>query len=79
MNMNWDQLEGTWRLIRGTARLKWDELTDDDLNHIAGRRENLIGTLQQRYRIPREEAERQAEDWRRYVEREHERGRVANR
>jgi uncharacterized protein YjbJ (UPF0337 family) len=42
---------------------KWGKLTDDDLNQIAGRREQFIGKLQERYGILREEAQRQADDW----------------
>ena len=61
--MNWDQIEGTWRQVRGKAREQWGKLTDDDLDVVAGRREALIGKVQERYGIAREEAERQVHDW----------------
>jgi len=47
--MNWDQLQGKWKQYRGQVREKWGKLTDDDLHIIAGRREQLIGRLQERY------------------------------
>jgi uncharacterized protein YjbJ (UPF0337 family) len=61
--MNWDQIEGTWRQVRGKAREQWGKLTDDDLDVIAGRRDALIGKIQERYGIAREEAERQVRHW----------------
>ena len=61
--MNWDQIEGTWRQVRGKAREQWGKLTDDDLDVIAGRRDALIGKIQERYGIARDEAERQVHDW----------------
>jgi len=61
--MNWDQLEGKWKQIKGNAREKWAQLTDDDLEQIGGRRERLIGKLQERYGFAKERAEQQVEDW----------------
>ena len=49
--MNWEQLEGKWKQYKGEVREKWGKLTDDDLHIIAGRREQLIGRLQERYGI----------------------------
>jgi uncharacterized protein YjbJ (UPF0337 family) len=61
--MNWDQIEGTWRQVRGKAREQWGKLTDDDLDVVAGRRDALIGKIQERYGIARDEAERQVRHW----------------
>ena len=61
--MNWDQVEGNWKQVKGKARKEWGKLTDNDLNLIAGRREELIGKLQERYGIAREEAEEQCDRW----------------
>jgi uncharacterized protein YjbJ (UPF0337 family) len=47
--MNWDRIEGNWTELRGKVRERWGKLTDDDLDVIAGRREQLVGVLQQRY------------------------------
>jgi uncharacterized protein YjbJ (UPF0337 family) len=62
--MNWDQMEGQWKQLKGSARQKWGELTDDDLDQIKGKQEKLVGRLQERYGIAREEAQKQAEEWR---------------
>jgi len=62
--MNWEQqFEGKWMLVKGSVREKWGKLTDDDLDQIAGRREQLIGRIQQRYGIAKEVAEKQADEW----------------
>jgi len=61
--MNWEQMEGKWKQIRGSVRQKWGKLTDDDLNYIAGSRDKFVGRLQERYGIAKEEAQRQADEW----------------
>jgi len=61
--MNWDQVEGKWKQFKGSAREKWGKLTDDDLDQIAGKKDQLIGLLQERYGIAREEAEKQSDEW----------------
>src|SRR5262249_42018955 len=62
-NMNWDQIEGKWMQMKGSVKEQWSKLTDDDLEFIAGRRDQLIGKLQERYGIAREEAQNRADDW----------------
>lgn len=59
--MNRDTLEGNWRQIRGEIKRRWGRLTDDDLVEIAGRREVLLGKLQELYGLARETAERELE------------------
>lgn len=54
--MNSDILEGKWKEIRGKIREWWGELTDDDLDVIAGNRDRLVGRLQQRYGYTKEQA-----------------------
>lgn len=61
--MNWDQIEGKWKQLKGTAKQKWGKLTDDDLDFIGGKRDQLVGRIQERYGISKEEAQRQIEDW----------------
>lgn len=53
--MNWDQIEGKWKEIKGQARQKWGKLTDDDLDVINGKREVLEGRLQKAYGKTKEE------------------------
>ena len=61
--MNWDQVKGQWKQMRGTLRKEWGKLTDDDLDVIAGNRERFVGLVQERYGIAREEAERRTSAW----------------
>ena len=62
--MNWDQIEGNWKQLKGSAREQWGKLTDDDLDIIEGKRENLIGKIQEKYGVAREAAEKQIEEYR---------------
>ena len=59
----WDQISGSWKIARGEARKQWGKLTDDDLEQIAGQRDILVGKVQQRYGIAKEEANRQIDQW----------------
>ncbi len=61
--MNWDQMAGKWKQLKGSAKSRWGKLTDDDLDVIAGQRDQLIGRVQERYGIAKEEAQRQVDDW----------------
>lgn len=61
--MNWDQIEGKWKQLKGSAREKWGDLTNDDLEFVAGHRDRLVGRLQERYGYLREDAQRRADDW----------------
>ncbi|HST09634.1 MAG TPA: CsbD family protein [Terriglobales bacterium] len=61
--MNWDQVKGEWTQMKGSVRKQWGKLTDDDLDVIAGERERLVGKIQERYGIAKEEAEKQIANW----------------
>ena len=61
--MNWETLEGKWHQVQGSLRAKWGKLTDDDVNLIGGKRDTLIGRLEERYGIARDKAERQVDEW----------------
>lgn len=61
--MNWDQVEGKWKQISGQVKEKWGKLSDNDLESIRGKRDQLIGKIQERYGIARQEAERQVGDF----------------
>jgi uncharacterized protein YjbJ (UPF0337 family) len=61
--MNWDQVEGKWKQYSGKAKEKWGKLTDDDLEVIRGRRDQLIGKIQERYGIIKQEAEKQVDEF----------------
>src|SRR5271155_5014295 len=61
--MNWDQVEGKWKQFSGKTKEKWGRLTDDDLEVIRGRRDQLIGKIQERYGIMKQEAEKQVDEF----------------
>ena len=61
--MNWDRIEGNWKQVTGKAKVQWGKLTDDDLDVVAGRREQLSGKIQERYGVARDEAEKQLAAW----------------
>jgi uncharacterized protein YjbJ (UPF0337 family) len=61
--MNWDRIQGNWKQVVGKAKAQWGKLTDDDLDVVAGRREQLAGKIQERYGIAKDDAERQIADW----------------
>jgi uncharacterized protein YjbJ (UPF0337 family) len=61
--MNWDQIEGKWKQAAGKAKEKWGKLTDDDLQVIRGKRDQLVGRIQERYGIAKDEAERQVDEF----------------
>jgi uncharacterized protein YjbJ (UPF0337 family) len=61
--MNWDRIEGNWKMFKGQVQQQWGKLTNDDLDVIAGNREELIGRIQNTYGIARDEAEKQVIAW----------------
>jgi uncharacterized protein YjbJ (UPF0337 family) len=63
--MNLDRVKGNWNQLAGRAKEKWGRLTDDDWKVIEGRRDQLIGKIQERYGIARDAAERQVADFER--------------
>ena len=61
--MTWERIKGDWTRARGRIRMQWGNLTDDQLDVIEGRRDLLLGKLQEAYGISEDEAERQIRQW----------------
>lgn len=61
--MNWDTVEGKWKQFTGRAKENWGKLTDDDLDQAAGKRDQLVGKIQEKYGIAKDEAEKQVDEW----------------
>ena len=61
--INWDQIEGNWKQLKGRVQVQWGKLTDDDFDVIAGKREQFRGKIQERYGIAQEEAEKMVDKW----------------
>jgi uncharacterized protein YjbJ (UPF0337 family) len=57
--MNWDQIQGKWQQAKGAVKERWGKLTDDDLDMIAGKRDQLVGRLREAYGMQKEEVEKQ--------------------
>jgi uncharacterized protein YjbJ (UPF0337 family) len=62
--MNSDKAAGQWKQIKGRIKEQWGRLTDDEIAQLEGNSEQLVGRLQEKYGLAREEAERQAKDFR---------------
>jgi uncharacterized protein YjbJ (UPF0337 family) len=62
--MNNDRVAGNWKQIKGKVKEQWGKLTDDEIDQMEGRSEQLAGKLQEKYGLARDEAERQAKDFR---------------
>ncbi|MDR6296183.1 CsbD family protein [Pantoea dispersa] len=58
-----DEASGNWKQFKGKFKEKWGKLTDDDLTVIEGKRDQLVGKIQERYGYAKDEAERELKDW----------------
>ena len=61
--MNWNEVEGKWNQMKGAVRTKFGKLTDNDVQIIAGKKDEFLGKLQERYGITREQAEKDLNTW----------------
>ncbi|MDD5322475.1 MAG: CsbD family protein [Methylococcales bacterium] len=61
--MSWNKVEGNWNQFKGKVKEKWGELTDDELDQIAGKRDILIGKIQEKYGIAEDEAEKRIKEF----------------
>jgi uncharacterized protein YjbJ (UPF0337 family) len=61
--MDEDVLKGKWKEIKGGVKEKWGKLTDDDLTVVEGKKEKLLGLLQQKYGYAKDKAEQEYKDF----------------
>ena len=61
--MNWDTVKGDWNQAKSEIKSKWAKLTDDDLKLLEAKKDALVGKLQERYGIVRDDAEKQVDEW----------------
>lgn len=61
--MNKDEIGGNWKQFKGKAKEKWGKLTDDDMTVIEGKRDQLVGRIQERYGYAKDRAEKEVTDW----------------
>ena len=55
--MNWDVVEGNWKQFKGHVKEQWGKLTDDHIDSIAGKRDQLLGKVQETYGVTKDQAE----------------------
>lgn len=61
--MDWNQVEGAWKEFKGMAKEQWGNLTDDELDRIAGKRDRLVGEVQRKHGLSLAEAEEAVSGW----------------
>lgn len=61
--MNKQTIEGNWMQLKGKVRETWGNLTDDDIDVIAGKRDQLVGKLKERYGKSEEDIEREVKNF----------------
>ena len=61
--MNKDEIGGNWKQFKGKAKEKWGKRTDDDMTVIEGKRDQLVGRIQERYGYAKDQAEKEVTDW----------------
>lgn len=61
--MNKDEVSGNWKQFKGKMKEKWGKLTDDDMTVIEGKRDQLVGKIQERYGYAKDQAESEVKDW----------------
>lgn len=61
--MNEDRIKGHWKQMAGTLKAQWGKLTSDDLDVADGNAEYLVGKVQERYGIARDQAQRQVDEF----------------
>ena len=61
--MNPDELKEKWNQIKSKLREKWAKLTDDDWTQLQGDKEKLVGKIQERYGVAKEQAEKELRDF----------------
>ena len=66
--MNWDRLEGQWKQQRGRAVHHWGKVMNDELSAILGKYEELVGKLQEKYGIAKDEATHHVDEYKIIVE-----------
>jgi uncharacterized protein YjbJ (UPF0337 family) len=61
--MNPDEFKGVWTQLKGQAKERWGKLTDDDLRQVDGKKDKLIGFLQEKYGWTKDRAEKAIDEW----------------
>ncbi|MDY7536818.1 CsbD family protein [Undibacterium sp. RTI2.1] len=65
--MNWDVIEGNWLQYKGQVKAQWGKLTNDHIDVIAGKRDQLLGQIQEAYGIDKDEADKQVKAFQKFL------------
>jgi uncharacterized protein YjbJ (UPF0337 family) len=57
-SMNTLEIKGDWNITKGKLKQKWAKLTDDDLQYVEGKHDELFGRIQKRTGETREVIEK---------------------
>ena len=60
--MNTLEIKGDWNIAKGKLKQKWAKLTDDDLQYVEGKQEELLGRIQKTTGESREAIEKAIKD-----------------
>ncbi|MBP7687318.1 MAG: CsbD family protein [Thermoflexales bacterium] len=63
MDATKDILQGKWHELKGQARQTFAKLTDDDVERMSGKMEELSGVLQQKYGYNKAKADTEINNW----------------
>ena len=63
MDVNQDIVQGKWQELKGQVKQQWGKLTDDDVQRLSGKTEELVGVLQQKYGYGKVQAEMEINRW----------------
>ncbi|UZR29805.1 CsbD family protein [Methylococcus mesophilus] len=66
--MSWNRIEGNWKQFKGKVKETWGELTDDELEQIAGKRDILLGKIQEKYGLAQDEADKRIKDFEKAID-----------
>lgn len=60
-----DKFEGQWNRMKGSVREHWGRFTDDDVQEVQGKRERMLGKIQQKYGESKEWADEKLREFER--------------
>lgn len=65
--MDTNVLKGSWDVVKGRIKEQWGKITEDDLREIDGKKDQLIGKLEQKYGHTKEQAEEMVKEFEKLV------------
>jgi uncharacterized protein YjbJ (UPF0337 family) len=61
--MNNDSSHDHWMQLKSKIKEQWNRLTDDDLDVVGGKRDHLVGKIQERHGLSKDQAEAEFSNW----------------